>query len=221
MKKNDLEALKSCRLLEAADDALFTELLSSGNYLISSFSRGEKIFSPENAPASLAIILKGTAEVSKDTGRGTLYMSSLTKGKMSGMSCLFGDGTPFPTTVTAKDSMRILFIEKQQLMSLFSRYPEILERYLSLLSTKICFLNEKIESISAPDTTEALRNYLLDISAKLEKSTFSLPVPVQKLASTLSVGRTSLYRAFDQLTEEGFLTKNGREITINERTNAK
>lgn len=217
MRKNDLDALRSCRLFESADDGLLSELLCSGEYLTEGFLKGDRIFSPEKAPKSLAIILKGTAEVSKNTGRGTLYMSRLTKGKMAGMSCLFSDDAPFPTTVTALENMRILFIEKQQLMSLFSRYPEILERYLSLLSTKICFLNEKIESISAPDVTEALRSYLLDVSEKLGKNTFSLPVPVQKLASTLSVGRTSLYRAFDQLTAEGFLTKDGKVITITER----
>ncbi len=218
MKKNDVEALKACLLLENCPDSLYEELLGSGQYLIRSFSRGEKIFCPENAPKSLAVILKGTAEVSKATGKGTLYMSSLSRGKMAGMSCLFGESTSFPTTVTAKENMRILFIEKPQLMSLFSRYPEILEKYLSLLSRKICFLNEKIESISAPDVKEALRAYLLDTSARLKSSTFSLPVPVQKLASSLSVGRTSLYRAFDELSEEGFLTKNGKMITITERT---
>lgn len=217
MKKNDIAALKNCILFENSPEALFEELLSSGKYSIISYVRGDKIFSPENAPRSLAIILKGTAEVSKSTGRGTLYMSSLTAGKISGMSCLFGETGSFPTTVRAKESMRVLFIEKQQLMSLFSAYPDILEKYLSLLSRKICFLNEKIESISAPDVKEALRSYLIDASQKQNSCTFSLPVSVQKLSSVLSVGRTSLYRAFDELTEEGFLTKNGKVITITER----
>ena len=73
MKKNDIAALNSCALLTGLSEKLSRELLSSGEYRIGCFAKGEKIFSPENAPRSLAIILKGTAEVSKSTGKGTLY----------------------------------------------------------------------------------------------------------------------------------------------------
>ena len=217
MKKNDLLALKKCPLFADCTEKQLEEILSSKEYLVKLFSRGDIIFSPDNAPRVLAVILKGTAEVSKNTGKGALYMSELTEGKISGMSCLFNEAAAFPTTVKAKESMRVLFIDKQQLMALFSSDPHILENYLSLLSKKICFLNEKIESITATDVKEALKNYLLDTSDKLNTLTFSLPVSVQKLSELLSVGRTSIYRAFDELTYDGFLTKNGKVITITER----
>lgn len=99
-------------------------------------------------------------------------------------------------------------------MSLFGRYPDILEKYLSLLSRKICFLGGKIESISAPDSTEALRKYLLECADGEGADSFELSMTGSRLASALGMGRTSLYRAFDKLTEEGFLTKNGKCVTI-------
>ena len=217
MKKNDLSSLKKCPLFTNCTEKQLEDILSSKKYQVKFFSKGDTIFSPEASPKVLAVILKGTAEVSKSTGKGTLYMSNLTEGKISGMSCLFNEDAAFPTTVTAKENMRVFFIDKQQLMALFSSSPLILENYLSLLSKKICFLNEKIESITATDVKEALKNYLLDTSEKLDSVTFSLPVSVQKLSNLLSVGRTSLYRAFDELTRDGFLTKNGKVITITER----
>ena len=217
MKKNDLASLKKCPLFTGCSEKQLEEILSSKKYGLQLFSRGDTIFSPDNAPRVLAVILKGTAEVSKSTGKGSLYMSELSEGKISGMSCLFNENAAFPTTVKAKENMRVLFIDKQQLMALFSSNPLILENYLSLLSKKICFLNEKIESITATDVKEALKNYLLDTSEKLNTVTFSLPVSVQKLSNLLSVGRTSLYRAFDELTQDGFLIKNGKVITITER----
>lgn len=217
MRKNDIEALKKNRLFSEAEDELIKELLSSGEYEISLCKKGDVVFSPENEDIRLALVLKGSLEVSKNTGKGKLFMSLLTAGAVSGMSCLFGDGVSFPTTVAAKEDSRILFITRSQLMSLFGRYPDILQKYLSLLSKKICFLNEKIESITAPVAKEALRGYLLDTAEKLSADTFSLPVPAQKLAAALGIGRTSLYRAFEQLSEEGFLTKEGKLISINER----
>ncbi len=217
MRKNDIEALKKSSLFSDADEALISELLESGAYERAVFRKGETVFSPCNTDVRLALVLKGFLEVSKDTGKGKLFMSRLEAGAISGMSCLFGDASSFPTTVTAGDNVRILFISREQLMSLFGRYPEILEKYLSLLSRKICFLSEKIESITAPDSAEALRGYLLDTAERLGTDTFTLPVSAQKLAATLGIGRTSLYRAFERLTDEGFLRKDGKLITINER----
>ena len=213
MRKSDIAALKKSPLFGDASEALLQELLSSGDYERAAFSRGETVFSPEIEKPRLAVVLKGALEVSKDTGKGRLFMSRLEAGAISGMSCLFA-GTSFPTTVTAAGDVRILFITEEQLMSLFGRYPGVLQKYLSLLSRKICFLNEKIESITAPDAVEALRAYLTDISLKLGTDTFPLPVSALRLAETLGIGRTSLYRAFDQLSTEGFLTKNGKIITL-------
>ena len=214
MRKNDIEALKKSRLFSEAEDELIKELLSSGEYEITLCKKGETVFSPENEDVRLALVLKGSLEVSKSTGRGKLFMNTLTVGAVSGMSCLFGDAASFPTTVTAREETRLLFITRAQLMSLFGRYPDILQKYLTLLSKKICFLNEKIESITAPDAKQALRGYLLDAAGKAGSDTFTLPVSAGTLASSIGIGRTSLYRAFEQLTEEGFLTKNGRLISI-------
>ena len=210
MKKNDVSALLKSPLFGDSPEELIRELLSSGNYEIISFSKGDTVFSEGETDVRLCLVLKGSLEVSK----GSLFMSTLGEGSISGMSCLFGEGGTFPTTVRAREGSRLLFISREQLMSLFGRYPDILEKYLSLLSRKICFLNGKIESISAPDSGEALRTYLLETARRLGSDSFELPLSGSRLASALGIGRTSLYRAFDRLTEEGFLTKNGKSITI-------
>lgn len=210
MKKNDVNALLSSPLFGESPEELIKELLCSGAYEIISVPKGETVFSEGERDVRLCLVLKGSLEVSK----GNLFMSSLRSGSISGMSVLFGEGNAFPTTVRAAENSRLLFITREQLMSLFGKYPDILEKYLSLLSRKICFLNGRIESISAPDSAEALRNYLLDYARKCGADTFLLPLTGSRLASMLGMGRTSLYRAFDRLEAEGFLTKNGKSVTI-------
>ncbi len=221
MKKTDIAALQGCRLFSSSDEEILNELLGSKKYEIRTYPRGEIIFSPDCFEKSLAVILKGSAEVSKHTEKGTLYMSTLKAGNVFGMSSLFFDGEDFPTTVTAKENSRLLFITKEQLTELFSRYPQVLTSYLGILSNKIHFLNKKIESISVTDAATALKNYLLDTAKMLGKSEFMLPVSYQKLSSILSIGRTSVYRAFDELIKEGFIEKNGKAIIITERKEKK
>ena len=210
MRKNDINALRKSPLFADASEELVRELLSSGRYEIRSAAKGETVFAQGERGVQLCVVLRGTLRVSK----GSLFMNTLGEGSISGMSGLFCEDGAFPTTVTAGESSRLLFISREQLMSLFGVYPDILEKYLSLLSRKICFLNTRIESIAAPDAAEALRGYLLGIGERLGCDTFTLPLSGGELASALGMGRTSLYRAFERLTQEGFLTKNGKIISI-------
>lgn len=217
MKQTDIAALQKSRLFGNSGNELLTELLGSKIYEIRTYSRGDIVFSPDSYEKSLAVILKGSAEVSKLTEKGNMYMSTLEAGDIFGMSCLYYDGDDFPTTVTAKETSRLLFITKEQLSSIFRRYPFVLENYFGILSSKIHFLNKKIESISSTDAKTALRAYLLDLSVKNNSRKFMLPISYQKLSSILSIGRTSVYRAFDELIKEGFIEKDGKAIIITER----
>ena len=217
MKQTDISALRKCRLFTNCSDEAVNELLGSKKYEIRSYLKGEKVFSPDYFEKSIAVILKGSADVLKHTEKGALYMNTLCAGNIFGMSGIFYEGDSFPTTVTAKENSRILLITKEQLTQLFMTYPLMLTNYLEILSSKIHFLNKKIESLNSADAKTALKAYLTELSDKNHSSEFILPVSYQKLSSMLSIGRTSVYRAFDELIQEGFIEKNGKVIIITER----
>lgn len=217
MKQTDISALRKCRLFTNCSDEAVNELLGSKKYEIRTYLKGEKVFSPASFEKSIAVILKGSADVLKHTEKGTLYMNTLSAGNIFGMSVIFYEGDSFPTTVLAKENSRILLITKEQLTELFTAYPLMLTNYLEILSSKIHFLNKKIERLNSADAKTALKNYLTELSDKNNSSEFILPVSYQKLSSMLSIGRTSVYRAFDELICEGFIEKNGKVIIITER----
>lgn len=217
MKQTDISALRKCKLFINCSDEAVNELLGSKKYEIRTYIRGENVFSPDSFEKSIAVILKGSLDVIKHTEKGLLYMSTLGAGNIFGMSGVFYDGDSFPTTVNAKENSRILFITKEQLTKLFMAYPVMLANYLEILSSKIHFLNKKIESLNSADAKTALKNYLCELSEKNRSSEFILPVSYQKLSSMLSIGRTSVYRAFDELIQEGFIEKNGKVIIMTER----
>ncbi|MBE6790721.1 MAG: Crp/Fnr family transcriptional regulator [Clostridia bacterium] len=217
MKQTDISALRKCRLFTNCSDEAVNELLGSKKYEIRSYLKGEKVFSPDYFEKSIAVILKGSADVLKHTEKGALYMNTLCAGNIFGMSGIFYEGDSFPTTVTAKENSRILLITKEQLTQLFMTYPLMLTNYLEILSSKIHFLNKKIERLNSSDAKTALKNYLTELSDKNNSSEFILPVSYQKLSSMLSIGRTSVYRAFEELIKEGFIEKNGKVIIITER----
>jgi CRP-like cAMP-binding protein len=81
------------------------------------------------------------------------------------------------------------------------------------MSARIRFLNEKIMYFTAGSTERRLALYL----ASLGKKTIKMSISMTDLANTLDVGRASLYRAFDKLSEDGYIIKSEKIILIMNR----
>lgn len=210
MRKNEIEALRNSVLFEKLTEDDFTGLLKKLPSSTEEFSSGCMIYSPSDFRKCLGIIVKGSAVVSKESG---MLMSILSPGDVFGIPVLFSD-KPFPTLVTAKENCRVCFIEKELFIEMMAGSRALAENYLSLLSNRIVYLNEKIARISAPTPADKLKSYLESTADRLNSQEFVLPVSLSGLASALSLGRTSLYRAFDELTEAGYLEKNGKAIKL-------
>jgi len=81
-----------------------------------------------------------------------------------------------------------------------------------LLSDKIRFLNRKIAFFTSGSTEKKLAGYIL--SLPIENNTVKLDMNMSKLASSLDIGRASLYRAFESLEENCFITRENNLIKI-------
>ena len=94
----------------------------------------------------------------------------------------------------------------------FSTFPEFAKAYVTLLSEKIHFLNKKLSAFSEGETSEKVLRWI--ITAANGNSELILPCSVSKLAQMLGIGRASVYRAFDTLSERGIIRKDGKKIVI-------
>lgn len=210
MRKNDLTAIKKCVLFSTAQEQTMYSLFDKEKFTISSYKKNEDIFTPEEYSKCLAVVLSGAASVYKNR----TLMSILSPGAIFGMSVLFYDAGDFPTTVKAREDCRILFITKEQLIEIFRTDPITAENYITVLSERIHYLNTKIESLTEQSPTLKLLVYLEAFSQKSGKDEFTLPISLIELANSLSIGRTSLYRAFEELERNNKLAKNGKKIRL-------
>ena len=67
--------------------------------------------------------------------------------------------------------------------------------------------------LTSGESRNTLLGYLLSEADKRGEH-FRLQVSLTELAQMLDMGRSSLYRSFEELEAEGVLARNGREITI-------
>ncbi len=188
------------------------ETLKNGMEIIS-VKKGETIMAKKHFNRCLVFILKGNASVFKiGLGGRKTVINSFSKGDVFGMATLFYEEAEYPSEITAEKDLRLAVFPKETVEKLFSENPEFAKSYVILLSEKIHFLNKKLSAFSEGETSEKLLRWLLNFSNG-EKE-FFLPCSVSKIAGMLGIGRASVYRAFDSLSERGIIIKEGKKIVI-------
>lgn len=214
IKKHDFEVLCSSALFTSVDKNHLKEFIIKKIKEPVIYKKHTDILTPQNYSECLFVILKGKASVWKSTDKGKILLSFLGPSDVFGMATLFSDNKGFENTVTASEDCRLLFININELTDLFTEFPQIAINYISILSQKIHYLNSKIESFSTPSPTSRLYKKLNEFADIQGSNTIILEESYTDLASSLSFGRTSLYRAFDELEEKGLILKNKKTITI-------
>ena len=131
---------------------------------------------------------------------------------MFGIANLFSDA-PYISMIRAEGECRVLHISEGAIRTLLESDSGFLYRYLAFLSDRIRYLNRKIGFLTAGSAEQRLALYL----ASFGGDTVRLEDSISSLSELLDVGRASLYRAFDRLTEDGFIRKEGRSITLLDR----
>ena len=144
-------------------------------------------------------------------GRRTV-INRFAEGDVFGMATLFYEKDEYPSDITAESDLRLAVLKKETVEKIFADNPDFAKAYVTLLSEKIHFLNKKLAAFSEGDIAEKLLHWIL-VAADGKKE-FEIPCSLSKLSAMLNVGRASLYRAFDTLSERGEIVKDGKKIVI-------
>lgn len=184
-------------------------MLSELNFCkVHKFKKGAYIFSRAENPRALGVIISGTAQVEKGTPDHLIVMSRLIQGDVFGAVSLYTSSDRYVTGIRAITPVTALLLPKRIMDKLIRTYPEIAVNYLTYLSERIYFLNSRIDSFTGGSAVQRLAGYFLMSEADTSG------VPAAHLASTLDIGRASLYRAFEELERAGAIERDGKLITI-------
>lgn len=185
---------------------------------LSTFATGDIIKSYDDLPI-LCIIVSGKVYVHSKEGSSDLLLRVLHPDDTFGVATLFGaHGTDPITRVTAATPTVALCISESAMRTMLAKDPALAMRYIEFLADRIRFLNTRISCLGAGSAEQKLCAWLESVIPDGEESyTYTLRVPMNKLADVLGLGRASLYRAFDELSARGILSRNGKHIHIPHR----
>ena len=181
------------------------------------FDAGEAIYSVEKSRRAVAFLFSGQAAAySPHTGGSKVALNYFSDGAMFGMAAVFVKSERYVTEVVAQKPCKVLFLPQPLLSELFAKDLRVAERYIAFLSGRIEYLNRKITGFTAGEAESRLAFYLCDL-AQTQGELLTLSCPATALCTMLDIGRASLYRAFDKLTESGAIERDGKTIRVLDR----
>lgn len=165
---------------------------------------------------SVGIVVSGCIHVKKYLGDGSVFLlKRLEKSDIFGVSCVFNNTSPNLGLFECKTDCSIAYIAEDVLMRLFSKNQQMLRNYLCLLNTKICYLNKKIDLMTFGKVSDRLLAFLNELRLFQGNSEHVMLYYTKvELSEMLAIGRTSLYRAFEELEKRGFIKIHGNRVTI-------
>lgn len=200
-----LKVISENRVFAGAGERTLSALLSCRR---ETFSTGDEIYSTDNFRKSFGIVLSGKVEIFGAADGKKVRLNSISRGDNFGAAALFGANGGYVSTVRAKTNCSILFISEDEMRKFITDDPHVAILYVTFLSEKIRFLNGKITSFTAKNADSAVAGYLAE-----QKSDVIL-VNMSRLSRQLDIGRTSLYRSFDNLSQLGAISYSDRTVTI-------
>ncbi len=171
------------------------------------FKSGDLISSPNEYIRGLQIIVSGKAIVTGEFEENSTILRMLAKGDVFGAAALFcSEGAEYISYIRAKGKTVVLLLGADKIESLITGNSKLAENYIKFLSGRIRYLNKRISVVTAGTAEQRLSCILLEMP---RDSDGCLIVPsMTQLASSLNLGRASVYRALQMLEGSGFIKRN-------------
>ena len=187
--------------LPSLDETTETEMLEKTEF----FAKGECVYESTRFKSALGIIVSGTVRITTSDEENRVILRDMAAGETFGAAALFGAGECYVSKISAKSACAVAFIDEAELERLFTLYPATAKNYIAFLSSKIRYLNRKIAELSLKGADARLLGYMKAHTGKDGK--VDMPKSMSLLASTLGIGRSSLYRALEKLEDGGYISK--------------
>ena len=207
--EKDFQKAVGTPLFRESDPRLVERILREHDCGVKSFESGEVIFSPDLKEKTAGILLCGKAVVNTPDPSKKTLLRFLGANEPFGIAGLFTK-EPYVSVIRAHEPCRVFLLKESAIRALLESDTAFLYQYLEFLSGRIRYLNRKIGYLTAGCAERRLALYLYSLG----KKEFRLTDSISALSDLLNLGRASLYRAFEHLTEDGFLQKDGRNFIL-------
>lgn len=203
--------MKLDEILEIVEDvSLFRDMkgkcvrlnMENTNYVTKTFAKGEMIALEGDKCESVGMVLSGHLELRKEFPAGHyMTLTYLSTSDVFGEVIVFSQMAKYPATIVATSQCEILYLGREDILSLMEGCESILKNFVSILSNKIIMLNKKTSILSFKSIEEKVASYILEEYKIKGNLIFNIPLSRKELAGYLNVPRPSLSRTMSKMKE--------------------
>ena len=147
--ENIIKIIKKNQLFSGVNEENIKNISKDIKYYIKTYNKGEIIAHEDDECRSLSLVLSGVVEIQRLYLNGKyIVLNRLNEGDVFGEALVFSKARTYPATVISLNESKVLFIDKSDILKIFTKEEKVLENFISLLSNKVFILNSKIKSIS-------------------------------------------------------------------------
>lgn len=192
-------------------DGVPEALSQVGEAKIEVYDKGGLIYDDTNCPRALGFLLEGRAEA-VSPAKETAVLSTFGPGSVFGAAAMFGMEHLYVSRIRAVTPCTVQFLPEELLRQLFLIYPRTAVNYITFLSSRVRLLNGKIAVLEQNDAEGRLYRYLIENCDENGRLPGSLNMT--RLAASLNMGRTSLYRALESLKQKNLLVREDGKMEV-------
>lgn len=200
------EKLIKCTLFNRLDMDEAERIVKVTNYGVKQYKKGSIIAQEGDTCTALGIILDGLVEVQKVYASGkTVTLTQFKEGNIFGEAIMFSKESRYPSTIMAAADTTIMSVGRADIIKLCSTNPQILERFIGILSDRILMLNRKVRELSYETLRHKICSILVEQYGKQKSLKVRMPFSRKSMAEFLGVQRPSLSREFINMRDEGLI----------------
>lgn len=207
--------LKRCILFKDIKYEDLSNFLNMSNYIIKKYPKGNMVVIEGGNFEELGILLEGLLEVQTLYPSGKLLtFAQLKPVETFGEAIIFSKMNKFPATIVAIKDSKIMFINKEDLISCLTNCHKFMENFLKLLSNKLLMLNKKVKMLSLESIRKKIGNFLKEEYKKQGSNIIKVSLSRKEIAEHMGIQRPSLSRELIKMRKEGIIEFDKKVIII-------
>lgn len=182
------------------------------------YENNEIIMEYTNTMKKIGLIAEGQASLYGSDAEGNQYlMDELKKDDVFGEPLLLPEMSQH-YYVCAKAKTRVIFMDYEHVIKRCENackfHSQMVSNLLQMIAMRASQQANRIYVLSRNSTRKKIMAYLNEMGGGKKKQVFTLPVSYTTLAEYLCVDRSAMMREFKNLSEEGVLFREGKNIRI-------
>ena len=210
-----VNTLRSCRLFAGLPPADLENIAAVT--VLKSLEKGDYLFK-EGAPAhGFYVVQRGAVNVHRVNAAGKEQVIHIFRAGESFAEVALASDTGYPADARAIEPTQVLLVQKDGILALLKRQPELALRMLGSMSNHLRVLVGQLEDLTLKDVETRLANWLVKRCPNPQSDQpvhIELAIAKRTLAAELGTVSETFSRTLAKFRQQKLLTVKGKTITV-------